>query len=446
MLRPLREFTLEAVAPRRIGRALDRARRRLRRRALRRPAWLVYLGILGPGLIAANAGNDAGAVATWSTAGADFGFDILWVLIPISLSLAVVQEMAARLGAITGKGLTDLIRERFGIRWTAFAMLTLLVANAGTTISEFAGIAAALELFGLSKFLTVPVAALALWYVVTLGSHRRIERFFLALTLGFFAYVGAAFLAHPDWGEVGVALVTPRLRLQPEFLFLLVALVGTTITPYMQVFVQASVVEKGVTPRDYPYTRVDVYSGSVFANLVVLFILVSTAATLHVSGIRVETAADAARALEPFAGPFATLLFGLGLLGASLLAAAVLPLSTAFAITEAFGFENGLSKDFREAPVFYALFTGLVALGALVTLIPGLHLIELLIAVQVLNGVLLPVILVFLTKLASDDELLGKWKNGRLRSVIAWTTTITVTAMIFVMLGSFVLRALGSGR
>lgn len=443
MLRTLRQLMAEIALPRRATAVLGRLQQRVRPRPLPRPRWLIYLTILGPGLVAANAGNDAGAVATWSTAGAEYGLDLLWVLIPLSIGLAVVQEMAARLGAVTGKGLSDLIRERFGIRWTAIAMLVLLIANAGTTVSEFAGIAAALELFGASKYVTVPLIAVGLWLVVTRGSRQRVERVFLALTLVFFAYVGSAFLAHPNWLDVGVALVTPRLRLEAGFLLLVVALIGTTITPYMQVFVQASVVEKGITKREYTHTRVEVYAGSIFANLIVLFIVVSTAATLHVAGISIDSAADAARALEPFAGPYALFLFGAGLLGASLLAAAVLPLATAFAIAEAFGFENGLSKEFGEAPVFYALFTGLVGLGGLVTLIPGLQLIHLLIVVQVLNGVLLPIMLMFLTRLASDPELMGAWRNGPARTTIAWTTTALVTTAVALMLGVQLLEALG---
>lgn len=400
--------------------------------------------ILGPGLIAANAGNDAGAIATHSSAGASYGYGLLWVMVVISVPLILVQEMCARMGAVTGKGLADLIRERFGVRWTTFAMLVLLVANAGTIVSEFAGIAAAMELFGVTKYISVPIGAAGIWWLVTRGNYARVEKVFLAMTFAFFGYIAAAILARPDWGEVGRNIVVPTFKLDGGFIFLLVALIGTTITPYMQLFVQSTVVEKGVNTANYAATRLDVAFGSVFANFVVIFIQIATAATLHVQGVQVDSAEDAARALIPIAGPYAFALFGLGLLGASILAAGVLPLATAFAICEAFGFEKGVTRDFDEAPEFYTLFTGLIIVGALITLIPGLSLLQLLLVVQVANGMLLPLILVFVTLLASDKELLRGWENGPIVKVLAWATTFIVGALALLYIAiSFVLPLFG---
>ena len=374
----------------------------LGRLRLPRLSSLRHLALLGPGIIAANAGNDAGGVATYASVGAAYGYSMLWLFIPIAVSLIVVQEMCARMGAVTGKGLSDLIREHFGPRWTIFAMLTLLVANGVTTISEFAGVAAAMELFQVPKYVSVPLAAILIWVLVVRGSYRRVESVFLFLTIAFFAYPISAVLAHPNWAAVGRELVLPSFRLETAYLMMVVALVGTTITPYMQLFVQSSVVDKGITVRDYQSTHFDVIAGSLFSEAIALTIVICTAATLFVAGVRLDTAADAARALEPLAGPYAAALFALGLLGASMLAAGVLPLATAFSLTEAFGFEKGVSFSWEDAPIFYGLFTLLLAVGAAVTLIPGIPLIRLLIVVQVINGVLLPVLLVFIVRLASD--------------------------------------------
>jgi Mn2+/Fe2+ NRAMP family transporter len=323
-------------------------------------------------------------------------------------------------------------------------MLVLLLANAGTIVSEFAGVAAAMDLFGISKYISVPVAAAGIWWLVTRGNYARVEKVFLAMTFAFFAYIAAAILAKPDWGEVVHSIFSPTLHLDSQYIFLLVALIGTTITPYMQLFVQSSVVEKGVNVANYADTRIDVVVGSIFANVVVIFIQIATAATLHVQGIQVESAEDAARALIPIAGPYAFALFGLGLLGASILAAGVLPLATAFAICEAFGFEKGVTRDFEEAREFYTLFTGLIIIGALVTLIPGLSLLQLLLVVQVANGILLPFILVFVTLLAGDKELLHGHANGRFVQGLAWATTIIVgtLAVVFLVI-SFVLPLFG---
>src|SRR5918911_861596 len=379
--------------------------RTLRLRALRRPASgpLGLLTILGPGLVAANAGNDAGGLATYSQVGAKYGYDLLWMLLLITFSLAIVQEMAARLGAATGPGLLDLVRERFGIGWALFAVGVVLLANGGVTVTEFAGIGASMELFGVNKYITVPLVALLVWYLVVAGSYSSVEKVFLAMTLVFLAYPAAALLGHPDWGQVAHGAFVPSIRPDPDYILLFVATVGTTITPYMQLFQQSSIVEKGVARRHYGSERIDAYAGSVFTNVVAAFIIIATGATLHAAGSTdIETAADAAQALQPVAGAFAQALFAVGLLGASLLDAGVLPLATAYSVSEAFGFRKGVNLDFRRARTFMGLFTALVALGAAAALIPNLPVIQLLVWIQVLNGVLLPVVLVFILLLINN--------------------------------------------
>jgi NRAMP (natural resistance-associated macrophage protein)-like metal ion transporter len=380
-------------------------------------------------MITANAGNDAGGIATFASVGAELGYRLLWVLIPITISLGLVQEMCARMGAVTGKGLADLIRERFGVRWTAFVMLALLIANGGVTVSEFVGIAAATELFGVSRYLSVPLAAISIWWLVVKGSYQRVERVFLLMSLVFLGYIISAFLAHPDWGAVAVGLVNPSFSLSPAYLFTFVAVVGTTISPYMQVYVQSSVVEKGVTSEDYPKTRTDVWVGTVFAVLVVFFIVISTAATLYRHGIHINSAADAARALRPLAGDYAEKLFAVGLFGASMLAAGVLPLATAYSITEALGFEKGVSRSFREAPIFLGVFTFLVAVGAAIAVLPNLPLIRVLLVTQVINGLLLPIILFAVMRLVNNRELMGTHVNGPLYNIGAWLTAVIVTSL-----------------
>ncbi len=400
----------------------------------RRLPFFPYLAILGPGIISAAAGNDAGGIFTYADNGASYGYSMLWVMLLVTVSLSLVQEMCARMGAVTGKGLSDLIREQFGAAWTLLAVLVLLVANTGITISEFVGIAAALDLFGIPSWLSVPPVALLVWWLVTKGSYRVVERIFMLMSLVFLSYIVAAFMARPNWGEVGRAFVTPSISFQPPVLLTLVALIGTTITPYMQLFVQSSVVEKGVTPRDYKYTRFDTVFGVILADLVSVFIIIATAATLFAGRVQVHSAADAAQALAPFAGPGATALFAVGLFGASMLAAGVLPLATAYSVTESLGFEKGVSMSFEEAPVFMGLFTALIVLGALVAMIPGLDLVGVLISVQVLNGVLLPVLLVFIVRLAANREIMGRYAIGPLYKVFAWATVGMVTLAVALML------------
>src|SRR5687767_11063788 len=406
----------------------------VRRTVARRPRLVTYLAILCPCMITANAGDDAGGIATFASVGAQFGYSFLWILIPIAISLGLVQEMCARMGAVTGKGLADLIRERFGVRWTAFVMLALLVANGGVTVSEFVGIAAATELFGVPSFLSVPLTAAAIWWLVVKGSYQRVERVFLLMSLVFLGYIVSAFLAKPDWGAVAVGLVRPSFSLEHAYLFTFVAVVGTTISPYMQVYVQSSVVEKGVTPENYSRTKKDVWIGTALAMLVVFFIVVSTAATLHKHGISIDSPEDAARALRPLAGAYAEKLFAIGLFGASMLAAGVLPLATAYSISEALGYEKGVSRSFREAPIFLGVFTFLIAIGASIAVIPELPLIRVLLVTQVINGLLLPIILFAILRLVNNRELMGRHVNGPLYNVAAWTTAIIVTSLSLLLI------------
>src|SRR6266516_139700 len=394
--------------------------------------------VLGPGLIAANAGNDAGGIATFSQAGASYGYSLLWALAMAGFCLAIVQEMCARMGAITGKGLADLIREQFGVRWTALAMLALLIANTGVTVSEFLGIAASVQVLANDPhtpfvYLVVPLAGLALWWLVIKGSYRRVEKIFLVMSLGFLAYIPAAFAAHPVWSDVGRSIILPHIETSSGYLLTAVALVGTTISPYMQFFVQSSVADKGIHAGDYVYEQLDVYSGTIFAVLIAGFVIITTGATLYPNH-PVQTAIDAALSLRVIAGQYAALLFGLGLFGASLLAAAVLPLSTSYAICEAFGFERGVSRSFSEAPAFQSIFTGLIILSVLITLIPGLPIIQVLVILQDLNAGMLPILLVFIMLLINNRRLMGRHVNKLGFNIVGWATVIVITILVVLLL------------
>ncbi|MHB8469686.1 MAG: Nramp family divalent metal transporter [Gaiellaceae bacterium] len=396
---------------------------------------LALLAILGPGLIAANAGNDAGGIATYSSVGAKYGYDLLWMMVLITVSLVVVQEMAARMGAVTGKGLAELIREQYGPRWSLFSTVSVLFANLGICISEFVGIGAALSLAHVPPQVSVPIAAVVVWLLVVRGSYKLAERIFVAMTIPFFAYPIAAILARPHWSAVGRAIVVPHIQLNAPYLFLFVATAGTTITPFMQLYLQSAVVERGLGPEDLTAERVEVVTGSLFANVVAAFIIVATGATLYVHGEHtVTSAADAARALAPFAGRFAEVLFAVGLLGASLLAAAILPVTAAYVIAETFGLEKGISRRPREAPVFVGVITALIAIGAAVAMVPGVPVIRLLVLVQVVNGVLLPVTLFFVWRLASNAELMGEHRNGRTFNVLAGATVLSTSALSLLLL------------
>lgn len=415
-------------------------------RGLRRPPsglWK-WLMILGPGLIATSAGNDAGGVATYSSAGAKFGYDMIWVMIVLTIAYAVVQEMCTRLGAATGRGLLDLIRERFGIGWTLFAIAIIVIANGGVTISEFVGIGAATELFGVSRYISVPIAAAVLWYLVIFGSYARVEKIFLVMTLVFFAYPVAAYLSGPDWGAVARGAFVPTFRLDPEYIFVVVGLLGTTITPYIQIFQQSSTVERGAARKHYGMERWDAYVGAVFSNVMSVAMIIATAATLYVAGQHdIDTAADAAKALEPVAGSSASLLFGVGLLGASMLAGGVLPLATSYAISEAFGIPKGVNLDYRRGKVFFGLFTAFIVLGAVVALIPGLPLFAMLVGIQVLNGVLLPFIQVFILLLINNESLTGDLKNTTTYNILGWGSFAVVTLAVIIMLAGQALDLVG---
>ena len=401
-----------------------RALRRLRRAVL----------ILGPGIIAASAGNDAGGIVTYASAGAQFAYRTLFLMLLITLALVVVQEMAARLGAYTGQGLVSLIREEFSLRVATFAVLCLIVANIGLVVAEFAGIGAALELFGVSRYLSVPLAAVAIWASVMFGSYRYAERAFLALSLIFFAYPVAALLAHPNWGAVVSQTFLPHLPATQAFLLLAVALVGTTITPYMQLYQAAAVADKGIGPAEYKLERIDTIAGAVFSNVIAMAIIVATGAAIGGTG-PLQSAKDAARALKPVAGRAAEKLFGVGLFGASALAAAVVPLSTAYGLAEAIGAERSVSRKFGEAKLFLGLFTFQVAIGALLALKPG-NLFNLLLGTQVLNGLITPVILSFILILANRRSLLGDAANGRTFRAVAFTCICavgTLSAVVFAL-------------
>ena len=397
---------------------------------------VTYLAILGPGIIAANAGNDASGIATYSTVGAAFGYTLLWAFIPMVLSLIIVQEMCVRMGVVTGQGLADLIREQFGVRWTALVMLVLFIANSGVIISEFVGIAQASELFGVSRFISVPITAGLIWWLVVKGSQKRVERVFLAMSLVFLCYVISAFLSEPDWSEVGASFVRPSFSTDSVYLFTVMAMIGTTITPFMQVYVQSSVVEKGLDKDDLPLARADVIVGTTFACIIAAFIVISTAATLHVSGVTaIDSAATAAESLAPVAGEYAKYLFAVGLFGAAMLAMGVLPLATAYSLSEALGFEKGLSRSFREAPIFLGIFTALLVVGAVTALIPGIPQIQLLLLTQSINGLLLPVLLVAIIALANNREIMGEYRNRTGHNVLAIATTIIISLLSLLLIG-----------
>ena len=402
--------------------------------------FFAYFAVLGPGIIAANAGNDASGIATYSTAGAAYGYSLLWAFIPMTVSLIVAQEMCVRMGVITGKGLADLIREQFGVRWTALVMLALLIANTGVIISEFVGIAQASELFGIPRFLTIPVTAGLIWWLVVKGSQKRVERVFLTMSLVFFGYIISAFLAKPEWSVVAGEIVRPSFHFDTAYLFTVMALIGTTVTPFMQVYVQSSVVEKGMSEEDLPLARADAIVGTVFACLIAAFIVIATAATLNKNGItELDSAATAAESLAPIAGIYAKYLFAIGLFGAAMLAMGVLPLATAYSVSEALGFEKGLSRSFREAPIFLGIFTALILIGVIVALIPNIPQIRLLLFTQTINGVLLPVLLITIVSLSSNKEIMGEHANHFLFKIIAWTITVVVSLLSLLLIGKTII-------
>jgi NRAMP (natural resistance-associated macrophage protein)-like metal ion transporter len=405
-----------------------------RLRNIDRKKVIFFLSIIGPGIITANVDNDAGGIATYSVAGAQYGYSLLWSLIPMLILLILIQEMVARLGVVTGKGLSDLIRERYGVKITFYTMLALLITNFGNITAEFAGLAASLEIFGISRYVSVPLGATAVWYLVVRGNYRVVEKVFLFACLVYFSYVISGFMAEPPWGEVLVAMVTPTFHMESSYIFMLMGIIGTTIAPWMQFYQQASIVEKEIHVKDYRYVWWDVVVGCIFAVVVVFFIMVCCAATLHANGILVKSAEDAAVALAPLAGKYASVLFAIGLANASLFAASILPLSTAYSICEGMGWEAGVSKDFRDAPEFMALYTGLIIAGAGLILIPGAPLIGIMLVSQVVNGILLPFVLIFILLLVNNRELMGEHVNGRLYNGLSWISVIILIVLTLSLL------------
>lgn len=407
-----------------------------------RPRVWMLLAVIGPGVIAASAGNDSGGISTYSQAGAQYGYSMLWMMLLMTFSLVIVQEMAGRMGAVTGKGFAALIRERFGVRPTFFAMMMLLASNAATSVAEFAGIAAAMELFGVSKYISVPISAIVVWLLVVRGSFRNVEKVLLGLSLVFVSYIICAFAAKPDWLVVGKALVTPSIQMDPSFFALAVALTGTTIAPWMQFFVQSNIVDKGTSVKEWALARWDVIVGAIAANLVAIFIIVTTGTVLHPKGVVIDQAAQAATALTPLVGSYATFLFAIGLLSASVLAACVLPLTAGYSICEAFGWEAGVDRKFSEAPMFIGIYTFVIFVGAALILIPDLNLIAVMILSQVINGMMLPFLLIFMMVIVNDRRIMGSFANGRLHNIVAWLTILAAIGLTVVLL---VLTVLGLG-
>ena len=400
-----------------------------------RPKALLVLAAMGPGIITAMAGNDAGGISTYSTAGANFGFATLWVIPLMCIMLALVELTAAKMGAVTGKGFAALIRERFGIRLTALAMAALLIGNIATVFSEFAGIASGMEMFGVSRYLSVPVAAVVVWVLIVGGSYKRVQNVFMALSLVFLTYVVAAFMAEPDWEEAALATFIPTLEGSPAYIAVVIAMIGTTIAPWMMFFNQSNVVEKGMEPSELPLQKVDVISGTLAACLVAWFIIVTTGSVLFPQGVQINSAADAAAALEPFAGHYAKALFAVGLISASFLAACVLPLTTAFVICEAFGWEAGVSFNWSEAPLFKGIITAAILLGAVVVLIPNLDLLAMMLTSQFVNGVILPILLAFMALIASDARIMGAYRLGKIGQALLWALVGVVTVLTLALFG-----------
>ncbi len=400
----------------------------------RRTRIFLFLGLLGPGLIAANAGNDAGGIATYSSVGAKYGYDLLWTIVLIAISLAIVQLLAARMGVVTGKGLSELIREEYGIRWSVLATTAVLVANLGICISDFVGAGAALGLAHVPAQVTVPIIAVGIWLIIVRGSYRTAERIFIWFTIPFFAYPIAAILAHPDWAEVGEAIVKPTIHTSSTYVVLLIATIGTTITPYMQQYLQSATVERGVREDELGHEEHEAVSGSIFACMISAFIVIATGATLYKHGVHeIDSAAQAARALSPFAGQFAETLFGIGLLGASLLACAILPIATSYVVSESLGYEKGIGRRREEAPVFVGVITAMIAISALVAVIPGVPVISLLVGVQVVNGLLLPINLFFIWRLSRSRRLMGERRSRGLLDAVTGVTVVLLSCLSLVL-------------
>jgi NRAMP (natural resistance-associated macrophage protein)-like metal ion transporter len=400
---------------------------------LRKPTFLrnlaLFMAVMGPGIITANVDNDAGGIATYSVAGAHFGYSTLWIFIPMAIALIVIQEMCTRMGVVTGKGLADLIREKFGVKVTFYAMLAFLISNLTNTISEFSGIAASCEIFGISRYVSLPIAAIVIWWVIVKGTYKSVEKIFLGACLFYVAYIATGFMVHPDWTIVGKEIITPSFSFKPELVMMLMGIIGTTIAPWMQFYQQSTVVEKGINIRDYKFARLDTIIGGIVVSVIAMFIVVSCAATLFKSGVRIETAKDAALALKPLAGNYCSALFAFGLLNASLFSAMILPLATAYSVCEGLGWETGVDKRLKEAPEFYFLFTVLIIIGAGVIMFPQINLVKVMLLSQVANSVFLPFVLVFMLILINDKRLMGQYRNSKFFNIVSWATVIITVAL-----------------
>ena len=396
---------------------------------------LIFLAVVGPGIITSNVDNDAGGITTYTLAGADYGYSLLWSLIPIMVVLVIIQEMSARMGVVTGKGLSDLIREKFGVRVTFYLLLAILLTNFGNVIAEFAGVASSLGIINVPKYVSVPLAAFFVWILVVKGTYRSVEKVFLWACLFYVAYIISGFLAKPDWGTVSNELIKPRLQFSAGALGMLMGLVGTTIAPWMQFYLQAAVVEKNIKVKDYKHSRADVILGSFIVTIIAGFIILTCASTLFRAGIPVNDAADAALALAPLAGKYCSYLFAFGLLNASLFAASILPLSTAFLVCEGMGWENGVNKKFSEAPQFYGLYSLLIFFGAGIILLPGIPLLPVMYISQVINGIVLPVLLIFILMLINDKKLMGEHVNKGVYNFLSWATVVILIALSIVLIG-----------
>jgi len=399
------------------------------RRVFKNPTFLsfiIFLSVMGPGIITANVDNDAGGITTYSLAGAQFGYNLLWTFIPMILALAVIQEMGVRMGIVSGKGLADLIREKVGIKFTFLMMIALLLANFGNVLAEFSGIAVSAGIFGVPRLVALPVAALFVWLLVVKGTYKSVEKVFLLASSLYLSYIIAGILAQPDWGLAAKSVITPQINLNTDYITMLIGMVGTTIAPWMMFYIQSSVVEKGISLKNLRYSKVDAIFGAIVVNIVAFFIVVACTATIYTNGIQVNNVADVSDALIPLAGQYASILFALGFLNASLFAASILPLSTAYYICESLGFEAGVSKGFREAPVFHGLYLGLILLAVIIILIPSIPLLTILYLSQVANGLLLPFVLILMLLIINDKNVMGEYINSKLFNSIAIATVVIV--------------------
>ena len=392
-------------------------------------SFIVFLSVMGPGIITANVDNDAGGITTYSLAGSQFGYDLVWLFIPMIIALAIIQEMGVRMGVVSGKGLADLIREKVGLKLTFVMMVALLAANMGNILAEFSGIAVSSGIFGVPKFIALPVAALFVWLLVVKGTYKSVEKVFLLASLVYLSYIVAGYLSQPNWALAAHNVVVPQISLNTAYITMVIGLVGTTIAPWMMFYIQSSVVEKGITLKNLKYSKIDAILGAIVVNIVAFFIVIACAATINAHGIQVNNVADVSTALTPLAGQYASLLFAFGFLNASLFAASILPLSTAYYVCESLGFEAGVSKSFREAPIFHGLYLGLIILAVIIIMLPNVPLLSILYLSQVANGILLPFLLILMLLIINDKSIMGEHVNSRLFNYIAWATVVIVMGL-----------------